>query len=45
MRAGVYVLALQKGSVYVGKSHDIESRIQQHRNAVNSSTWCRHLYI
>jgi hypothetical protein len=41
MREGVYVLALQKGGVYVGKSRDIDARVQQHCNGVGSN-WCRH---
>jgi len=41
MRHGVYVLALQNGGYYVGKSRDIDARVQQHRNGTGSA-WCRH---
>jgi len=41
MRHGVYVLALEQGGIYVGRSADIDSRIQQHRSGVGSA-WCRH---
>jgi len=41
MHEGVYVLALQKGGVYGGKSRDIDARVQQHCNGVGSN-WCRH---
>jgi ribosomal protein L37E len=40
MRHGVYVLALEQGGIYVGRSADIDSRIQQHRSGLGSA-WCR----
>jgi len=41
MRAGVYVLQLQNGGYYVGKSDNIDARVQQHTTGVGSA-WCRH---
>jgi ribosomal protein L37E len=41
MRHGVYVLALQHGGLYVGRSNDIDKRIQQHCEG-SGSAWCRH---
>jgi len=41
MRHGVYVLALKHGGYYVGKSGDIDQRVQQHRDGTGSA-WCRH---
>jgi len=40
MRHGVYVLALEQGGIYVGRSNDIDSRIQQHQSGAGSA-WCR----
>jgi len=41
MRQGVYVLALEHGGLYVGRSNDIDKRIQQHCEG-SGSAWCRH---
>jgi len=41
MRSGVYVLQLQNGGYYVGKSDDIDARVQQHKSG-GGSAWCRH---
>jgi len=41
MRTGVYVLQLQNGGYYVGKSDNIDARVQQHKSGVGSA-WCRH---
>jgi len=40
MRHGVYVLALHNGGFYVGKSNNIDARVQQHRDGTGSA-WCR----
>ena len=39
-RRGVYVLELNGGGFYVGKSEDIDTRIQQHKSGAHSSSWC-----
>ena len=41
MRRGVYVLALKHGGLYVGRSNDIDARIQQHIDGAGSA-WCWH---
>ena len=41
MRAGVYVLQLRNGGYYVGKSENIDARVQQHTSGLGSA-WCRH---
>jgi len=41
MRTGVYVLQLQDGGYYVGKSDNIDARVQQHTSGVGSA-WCCH---
>jgi len=41
MRTGVYVLELRNGGYYVGKSNDIDARVQQHSSG-EGSAWCRH---
>jgi len=41
MRHGVYVLNLQHGGIYVGRSTDIDSHIEQHCSGAGSA-WCRH---
>lgn len=37
----VYVLELQRGFFYVGKSNDVQRRIQQHVHGKDASYWCR----
>ena len=39
-RRGVYVLELNGGGFYVGKSDDIDTRIKQHMSGTFSSSWC-----
>lgn len=40
-KSGVYVIELQNGFFYVGKSFDIQRRIQQHVHGKDmSSSWC-----
>jgi len=41
MRTGVYVLQLQNRGYYVGKSDNVDARVQQHKSGVGSA-WCRH---
>jgi predicted GIY-YIG superfamily endonuclease len=38
---GVYVLELQRGFFYVGKSHDIQRRIAQHTHGQQAALWCK----
>lgn len=41
-RAGVYVLELNSGAIYVGKSDDLQRRIQQHRsNGPRAAAWVK----
>lgn len=46
-KPGVYVIELQRGFFYVGKSHDIQRRIMQHTHAAAGSSkdqsahWCK----
>lgn len=39
--ASVYVLELQRGFYYVGKSHDIQRRIRQHVHGQDAAYWCK----
>lgn len=39
--SGVYVLELQRGFFYVGKSFDTQRRIQQHVYGKDTSYWCK----
>jgi hypothetical protein len=39
---GVYVLELNSGAIYVGKSDDLQRRIQQHRkNGPHAAVWVK----
>ena len=38
---GVYVLLLDNGTRYVGKSTHVAQRLEQHRSGQNGSVWCR----
>ena len=39
---GVYVLELRSGAIYVGKSEDVEARVQQHeRGGLQCAAWVR----
>jgi hypothetical protein len=41
-RSGVYVLELNSGAIYVGKSDDFQRRIQQHRsNGPRAAAWVK----
>lgn len=40
-KGGVYVLALQTGAVYVGKSHNVQQRVAQQENPRLACAWVR----
>ena len=40
-KEGVYVLKLDDGCIYVGKSVDIDARIEQHKSGTRGAEWCR----
>ena len=38
--SGVYVIELQNGRYYVGKSTDVQRRVQCHLSGNESGAWC-----